>query len=108
MLLSEEGSTLNCKRNCPAWRKPYVDVLKETNSQRLLTVFAATEERSSSTFWDSLQTNMHRAYFAPKLRRVFSSVEKQADRGSSSLARRCGAKNCEHVSPSHTRCTQAS
>jgi hypothetical protein len=37
VLLSEEGSTLNYKLNCPAWHKPTAEALLETEPERLLT-----------------------------------------------------------------------
>jgi hypothetical protein len=37
VLLSEEGSTLNYKLNCPAWHKPTAEALLETDPERLLT-----------------------------------------------------------------------
>ena len=37
------GSTVNHKLNLPAWRKPYAEALLETDSERLLTMLAATE-----------------------------------------------------------------
>jgi hypothetical protein len=43
MPASEEGSTVNYKLNCLPWHKPSAEVLLETDSERLLTILAATE-----------------------------------------------------------------
>jgi hypothetical protein len=32
MLASVKGSAVNCKLNCPAWRKPHAEVLLEIGS----------------------------------------------------------------------------
>jgi hypothetical protein len=44
MLASEEGRTVNYKLNCPAWYKPYAEILFETDFDRLLTILAAGTE----------------------------------------------------------------
>jgi len=51
MLAAEEGNTVNYKLNCPAWYKPYDEVLLETDLERLLTILAGTEMAGLPTSW---------------------------------------------------------
>jgi hypothetical protein len=51
MLAAEEGNTVNYKLNCPAWYKPYDEVLLETDLERLLTILAGPEMAGLPTPW---------------------------------------------------------
>jgi hypothetical protein len=84
MLLSEEGRTLNYKLNCPAWHKPYAEVLLETDSAKLSTIFAATEV---AVFQHLLELAADQDASGLFCAQVFSSVEKHADRRISSLSK---------------------
>ena len=53
MLSSEEGSTVNYELNCPAWYKPYAEVLFETDFERLLTILAIPEVAIFQRHWES-------------------------------------------------------
>jgi hypothetical protein len=68
MLASEEGSTVNHKLNYPAWRKPYAEDLLETDSERLLTVLAATGTAVFQRLWELAADQDASGLFAPKLR----------------------------------------
>jgi hypothetical protein len=52
MLASEGGSTMSYKLNYPAAHKPYVEALLETDSERLLTILAATEMAVFQRLWE--------------------------------------------------------
>jgi hypothetical protein len=54
MMALEEGSTVNYKLNCPAWYKPYAEILFETDFDRLLIILAAgTEAAVFQRHWES-------------------------------------------------------
>ena len=59
---------MNYKLNCPAWYKPYAEILFEADFDRLLRILAAgTEAAGFQRHWDQLLTEPHRACSAPEL-----------------------------------------
>jgi hypothetical protein len=54
ILASEEGSTVNYELNCPAWYKPYDEVLLDTDFERLLTILTGTEVAIFQRHWESV------------------------------------------------------
>ena len=84
MLLSEEGSPLNYKLNCPAWHKPYAEALLEANLERLVTIWAATEVAVIQRLLELAADQDASGVFCAQ---VFRPVEKRADRRTLSLAK---------------------
>jgi hypothetical protein len=75
---------VNYKLSSLAWRKPYAEDLLETDSERLLTVLAATEIAVFQQLSELAADKDGAALFCAQ---VFSSVGKHADRRISSLSK---------------------
>src|ERR1700730_136670 len=89
----EEGSIVKYEPKLPRWPNPCAEDLLESDSERLLKTSAATEIAVSSSAFGNLLLN---------------SVEKHADRRTSSLVIPRPTRNCGLVIPSHIRCILAS
>jgi hypothetical protein len=81
---------VNYKLNCPAWYKPYAEILFEADFDRLLRILAAgTEAAVFQRHWESAADQAaSRLFCAPSCAQVFSSGEKHVDRRISSFLKR--------------------
>jgi hypothetical protein len=68
MQASEEGSPAKYKPNCPAWPKPYAEDLLETDRERLLKIWVATEIAVFPRPWELATDQDASVFFAPELR----------------------------------------
>jgi hypothetical protein len=109
MQTSEEGSIVNTNQTAPRGRSPMPKIYLETDSERLFKTSAATQIAVFQRLWEfAALTKMRRAFLRPSCSQMLSSVEKRADRRTSSLVIPRPTKNYGLVIPSHIRCILAS